>query len=257
MSIVPRIARSLLLGVGLVARLAHGQSVAELIANGDHESAARRPSQSLPLYERAIQADPRNYAALWKASRELVDLGEVERNDDTRSALYKKATDYAKRAIALNGNDPEGHFCLARAIGRTALSVGPRDRVKFGIEVRTEALRTLELAPKHPGALHVMGVWNAEIMRLGGFTRMVAKTFLGGKIFETASWAEAIRYMEASVNVEPQRMVHRLDMARVYRDAGRTADARTAFAAAIASPISDANDDMYRKEAEAELKALK
>ncbi len=76
-----------------------------------------------------------------------------------------------------------------------------------------------------------MGVWNAEVMRLNGFSRMVAKTFLGGKIFGTASWAEAIRYMEASVAVEPTRLVHLLDLARVYRDAGRKQDALATFSA--------------------------
>ncbi|MBL0170755.1 MAG: hypothetical protein IPP90_08505 [Gemmatimonadaceae bacterium] len=233
------------------------QTTAELIDAGDRESAARHSAKALPYYERALQADPRHYMALWKASRELVDLGEVEANADTRTRRYALAVDYAKRAIAVNPNDAEGHFHLSRAIGRTALSVGPRERVKYGIEVRAEALRALEIAPHHPGALHVMGVWNAEIMRLNGFTRMVAKTFLGGKIFDTASWAEATRYMEQSVTVEPNRLVHRLDLARVYRDTNRKADARAAYASAIALPLVDANDDMYKRDAERELAALK
>jgi tetratricopeptide (TPR) repeat protein len=233
------------------------QSTTELIEAGDRENAARHPALALPFFERALQTDPRNYVALWKASRELVDLGEVERNGDTRASLYARAVDYARRAVALEPNDAEGHFHLARGIGRTALSVGPRERVKYGVEVRHEALKALEFAPRHPGALHVMGVWNAEIMRLNGFTRMLAKTFLGGKVFDTASWAEATRYMELSVTVEPTRLVHRLDLARVYRDTGRKADARAAYAAAIALPLLDANDDMYRRDAEREMAAMK
>jgi tetratricopeptide (TPR) repeat protein len=243
--------------LALCARVASAQPSADLVMAGDRESAARRPAQALPLFERAVAADPRNYTALWKASRELVDLGEFEANATTRSGYYSRAMDYAKRAIAVNPNDAEGHFHLARAIGRTALSVGPKERVKFGIEVREQAMRALELAPRHPGALHVMGVWHAEIMRLGGLTRMVAKTFLGGKVFNTASWAEATRFMEASVAVEPLRLVHRLDLARVYRDSGRPSDARAAYQAAIGSPLTDPNDELYRSEATAELAKLR
>ena len=61
-----------------------------------------------------------------------------------------------------------------------------------------------------------MGMWNAEVMRLNGFTRMMAKNFLGGKVFGQASWPEAKRYMEESVANEPDRIVHRVDLAGVY-----------------------------------------
>ena len=128
--------------------------------------------------------------------------------------------------------------------------------MKLGGEVRDLALRTLSIAPHHAGALHVMGVWNAEVMRLNGVTRLIARKWLGGKVLETASWAEAVRYMDLSVAAEPTRLVHRLDQARVYRDVGRKDDARKAYEAAIALPLSDANDDIYKKTAEDELKKL-
>lgn len=202
-------------------------------------------------------AEPSTYMELWQAAAAAVDQGEFEKNAATRSALYAKATGYARRAVALNPGDPEGHFHLSRALGRTALALGPRERVKYGIEVRDEALAALKIAPRHPGALHVMGVWNAEIMRLSGISRAVARAFLGGQVFSTASWSEAVRYLELAVEVEPTRLVHRLDLARIYRDIDRTNDARAAYRAAIAAPASDANDAVYRQQATDELKKLR
>jgi tetratricopeptide (TPR) repeat protein len=232
------------------------QSAEDLIAAGDRESEARRPAQAVELYEKAIALEPNNYKALCNASRDLVDLGEVEKVEKVRNELYARALDYARRAVAVNANGAEGHFHIARSIGRTALTLGPRDRVKFAVEVRAQALRTLELDPQHAGALHIMGVWNAEVMRLNGVTRAIARTFMGGKVMSTASWAEAVRYMDASVASEPNRLVHRLDQARVYRDMGRKDDARKAYEAAIAMPLASANDDVYKRSAEAELKKL-
>ena len=113
------------------------------------------------------------------------------------TALYESAEQYARRAVAANPNDAEGHFQLARAIGRNALTMGARDKMKYAGEVRDEALAALKIDPKHAGALHVMGVWNAEVMRLNGFTRMIAKNLLGGKVFGEASWDNAQRYLEA------------------------------------------------------------
>ncbi|MBL0937275.1 MAG: hypothetical protein IBJ03_00160 [Gemmatimonadaceae bacterium] len=232
-------------------------SPSDLIAQGDRESSARRPAAALSLYERAIQLEATNYAALWKASREAVDLGEFEASESVRTGLYTKATDYARRATAANPSDAEGHFNLSRAIGRTALAVGPKDRIKYAVEVRDQAREALRLDPRHPGALHVLGVWNAEVMRLNGFTRTMARAFLGGKVLDSANWADAQRYLEEAVRIEPSRLVHHLDLARIYRDIGRKDAARTEYQAAIRSPDIDANDDRYRQSAEEELRRLR
>ena len=88
-------------------------------------------------------------------------------------------------------------------------------------------------------------------------SRAVAKAFLGGQVLGSASWSEAIRYLELSVAAEPNRLVHQLDLARVYRDAGRRTEARTAYQAALRAPLQDANDDRYRKSADEELAKLR
>src|SRR4029079_2167014 len=120
----------------------------------------------------------------------------------------------------------EGHFSMARALGKTALSQSPKGRIKYATEIRSQALECLRIEPKHAGCLHVMGMWNAEVMRLNGFTKMIAKNFLGGAIFGTANWNEAKRYMEGSVANEPDRIVHHVDLAGVYKDMGDKAKAR-------------------------------
>jgi len=63
--------------------------------------------------------------------------------------------------------------------------------------------------------------------------------------------------MENSVRIEPHRLVHHLDLARVYRDSGREADARRSYEAALRTAFTDANDYRYRQNAERELTQLK
>lgn len=231
------------------------QSVAELLKAGDRESGARHPAQALTYYERVLTQDSLHLVALWKASRELVDLGEAEKSADRSRQLYERAARYARRAVRVNERDAEAHFQLARAIGRTALSVSPKERLAYALDVRTEAERALALDPRHAGALHILGVWHAEVMRLNGVTKFLAKTFMGAKVLDSASWEEATRMLEQAVALEPQRLVHRLDLARIYRDSGRPNDARTAYKAALSASLIDANDDLYKLEAERELAA--
>ncbi len=232
-------------------------AASEEIAAGKTAFAARQTSKALQHFEAALQLEPRNAEALWRASGSGVDLAEGETDGKKRDAMYAKYTAYARTAVEINPDGAEENFTLARAIGRMALTVGARERVKFGTEVRAHALKALAADAKHPGALHVMGVWNAEIMRLNGFIRLIAKTLLGGAVFSTASWASAEKYLTEAVAIDPTRTVHRLDLARVYHDTGRDAEARAAYEAAIKCPLVDANDEMYKQTAAAELRALK
>ncbi len=233
-----------------VASAAGAQTAADHIALGDKEYVAMNASAALQHYQEAIKLDPKNYEALWKAARSAVDLGSYERDDGKREAWFKEAELDARRAVEANPGDAEGHFHLARALGKNALTQGPRARIKYAKDVRNEALECLKINPRHAGCLHVMGMWNAEVMRLNGFTRAIAKNFLGGKIFDSANWPEARRYMEESVAAEPDRIVHHVDLAGVYRDMGDKAKAKAEWQVVMKLPNTDYNDRHYKAEAD-------
>lgn len=237
--------------------VARAQDGAGHVAMGDRDYASVDVAGSLKHYEAALAADPKNYEALWKAARAAVDLGEAESDAGRRTRLYKDAELYARRAVEVKPDDAEGHFHLARALGKNALTLGKKERVKYAGDVREQALEALKYNPRHAGALHVMGVWNAEVMRLNGFTRMLARNFLGGKVFGSASWKEAVRYMEQAVAVDPDRITHRLDLGEIYVDVGNNAKAREQFEAALRLPATELNDKSYKREAEAALRRVK
>jgi tetratricopeptide (TPR) repeat protein len=233
---------------GLLASPASAQDAAGVIASAERDRAAFNATAALGRYETALAAAPTQYDLLWRAAREATDLGEAATTAAGRTEYYTKGEAYARRAVAANPNGSDGHFMLAVALGRTALSVGSRERVKYAAEIRTEALAAVRIEPTHAGALHVLGVWNAEIMRLNSFTRFAARKFLGGKVFEQASWPEAVRYMEAAVSADPVRITHRLDLAKIYVDAGDKARARTNCEAVARMANTEFNDTRYKQE---------
>jgi Plant specific mitochondrial import receptor subunit TOM20. len=246
--------------VFLLALSAYGtaaaQSASDQVALGDKDYIALNATDALAHYQQALASDPRNFDALWKASRSAVDIGSYSPDNAKQSALFTSAEQYARRAIAINPASPEGHFALARALGKTALAQSPRARVKYATSIRAEALECLKYDATYGGCLHVMGMWNAEVMRLNGFTRMIAKNFLGGQVFGSASWANAVSYMQKSVAADPDRIVHHLDLAGIYRDTGDKTRARAELETVLRLPVTDVNDPHYKEEARAQLGSL-
>jgi tetratricopeptide (TPR) repeat protein len=260
MRVVPFRATIMRVGVGLclgsLPALAQ-EGAGRHLALGDSAHAALDVPAALAHYEAAVAEAPRSYEALCKAARDAVDLGDETTDAKTRAALYKKAGEYARRAVEVNPQDAEGHFHQARALGVAALTMGVRDRVKYATEVRAAGLRALALDPRHPGALHVLGVWNAEVMRLNGFERTIARTFLGGRVFGSASWADAVSHMEAAVAADPDRLTHHLDLARIYRDIGEKAKAREQYETVIRGAPTEYGDARRKREAAKELATIR
>ena len=243
--------------ISCIAAPLAAQTAAEHVALGDREHAARNGAAALRHYETALAADTSAHEVLLRATRTAVDVGEYNPDAKERERLYTLAEQYARRAVAAKGADAESHFELARALGRRALSVSPRERVKYATEVRAHALETLRVNPVHPGALHVMGMWNYNVMKLNGVTRFLARRFLGGQVFDSASWAEAQRFMEESVARDPARLVHHLDLARVYEARGNTDRARAQYELAVRGTPTEYNDRRYQAEAAEELARLR
>lgn len=240
----------------LGATTLRAQSPKEQVALGDRDYSERRVGAAIAHYLSAIAADPKNYDALCKASRAEVDLGEALPKGADQDAAYAAAARHADQAVAANPHHADGHFALARALGKRAMSVGAMERIRYSKIIRSEALESLKYDSLHSGGLHVLGMWNAEVMRLNSVARGFAKTFLGAELFGRASWPEAIRLLEKAVAVNPERIGHHLDLGAIYMDAGYAAKARQQFEWVARAPERDPNDALYKRRAADRMRKL-
>ncbi len=228
------------------------QDVATHIAAGDAARCQRNTAAALGHFREALQLDSLSYEANWKAARELTDSGKLmpEALRKQRDTIYAEALALAQRAVRADSSGADGHYMVSVAIGRVALTKGPRERVRSARVVRDEAMRAIALNPRHDGAMHVMGRWNAEIMRLPGLTKFFAKTFLGASIFNEASWDNAVRYFNEAIGVDSANIYHHLDLAEALVDADRPNDARPHLEEVANLPLAcDAGDPTYKQQA--------
>lgn len=230
------------------------QASADHVALGSAAMQVHDLHTALAHYEAALALDSAGYEANWRAAIALLDEGEQIADSvksPERDSLYADAERLARRAVAADSNGAEGHFALAAAVGRASLTMGKKERIRRARIIRDEALRTLELDPRHDGAYHILGRWNAEIMRLSGLSRFFAKNLLGAGVFREASWEEAVSNMERAVALDPGRLYHRLELAEIYVDRKRYDDARSELAQLAALPDREIMDSVYRREAAA------
>jgi tetratricopeptide (TPR) repeat protein len=233
---------------------AQGTAAAMQVALGDRDFTARDLVSAMKHYEAAVAIDSVNVEALWKAASAAVDLGEF--NDAERQSYYARGEQLARLAVKANPNSADAHFALAKALGRVALSKGKRDKVKYAGVVHDEVKEALRLDQTNAGALHVLGMWNAEIMRLSRIERWAARNLLGGGVLGEANWDNAQGYLERAVAIEPNRITHRLDLAGVYADRGDNAKAREQYEMIARLPVADYNDPRYKEIAAERLRAL-
>lgn len=218
------------------------------IEEGDRLRDLLRPRDALAAYERALAGDPENFQALWKAAREAVHVGMLAPEEPGR--WYLRAEEHARRAVAARPRAVQGHSWLAVALGRRAMEEGVRTRVRLSEAVRDEAMIALELDSLDPVAHHVLGQWHAEVRRLSGFERFVATKIMGGDALERASGEEARSHLERAVHLAPEGLIHRLELARVYRDLGEGDLARQQLQEVIERPALVATDPLHKQEAQ-------
>jgi tetratricopeptide (TPR) repeat protein len=230
------------------------QDAAGHIAAGDAARCQRNSQAALMHFREALALDSLNYEANWKASRELTDIGKLMPDSlkKHRDSVYADGLALAQRAVRADSMGADGHYMVAVAAGRVALTKGPRERVRSANVVRDAALRAIALNPQHDGAMHVMGRWNAEIMRLPGITKFFARTFLGASVFKEASWENAVKYFNDAIQLNPQNIYHHLDLAEALVDADRQTEAPPHLQRVAELPLGcDAGDPTYKQQAAA------
>lgn len=215
---------------------------------GDEAHTALRPHDALEAYEGVLETHPDHYEALWRAAREAVSLGMLA---ESRSGdWFEEAVGYARRAVEARPDGVKGNEWLAIALGQSALDEGPRTRVRLSEEIRSVALRTLELDSLSAAAHHVLGEWNAEIERLSGVTRWAAQRLLGADAFDQASWENARTHLERAVELEPRSLINHLALARVYLDTDEPEAARTQLREVLDRPAVEPTDPLLKQQAQ-------
>jgi tetratricopeptide (TPR) repeat protein len=228
----------------------------KLLAEGDQLSQMLFDSkQALKKYMEALDLAPNEYEILRRISREYVNIADhlPARTDDEKNVqfeFYKKALEYANRAIDANPNGSAGFTRRAIANGRIALfrigweSIGLANRIKADLD------RAIEIDSLNDVAWYVLGRTYLTVSEWPKILRWPVG--LGW-----ANQEDAVSSFEKAVALNPDFIMYRLDCARAYVGLELYPQARTHLIMIALLPTAYQDDDQFRKEAQELLQSIR
>ena len=100
---------------------------------------------SIPLYIKAVQANPNSYEANWKCARANRNYADKAKKNNVEGweaicAKYgKEGLNYGEKAKALEPNKPEGHYYFGLSVGIYSDGVSIITAIKEGLKDKTQA----------------------------------------------------------------------------------------------------------------------
>ena len=124
--------------------------------------------QSYDILFDIVESEPQNARAHYELSKVCFLLGDVAAEKKDKLKLFEEGRDYGKEAIKLDDKSAWAHFWYMVNVGRIGQTKGVLNSLILVPEVEKEINKTLELDPKHTGALDAKAMLFYELPGLLG-----------------------------------------------------------------------------------------
>ena len=231
------------------------QSADELIKSGDGCYAKLQAANALRFYLPAEKLEPNNERLLVHISREYRHLMSDATKPEEKRRLGGIAVDYAKRAVALGPNDPDAYLAVAISYGRLQPLEGNWDKIQASRVIKEAAEKVIKLDPRSDLGWHVLGRWHQGLADISAAKRALAQVIYGETLPES-TYQEAAKCFEKAIALNPNRLMHYIELGRAYGQMGRTEEARRLITKGLAMPDTEKDDPETKREGQEALAKL-
>lgn len=231
------------------------ESADDLIKKGDVFAAKFEAGEALKDYLAAEKLEPKNVRLLVRISREYRHMMSDASKTEEKVRLGRVAVEYAKRAAALGPNDPEAQLAVAITYGKLQPLDSMKEKLETSRIIKSEADKALKLDPGSDLAWHVLGRWNMGFAEIGGVKRKLAEVIYG--TLPATTYQDAAKCFEKAIELKPDRLMHYIELGRVYSQMGRTEDARRVITQGLAMRETEKDDPETKRLGQVELSKLR
>ena len=232
------------------------QSADELIKNGDGCYAKLQAANALRFYLPAEKLEPNNERLLVHISREYRHLMSDATKSEEKRKLAGIAVEYAKRAVALGPNDADAQLAVAISYGKLQPLEGNWDKIEASRIIKDAADKAIKLDPHSDLGWHVLGRWHQGLADVSAARRALAQVIYG-EVLPQSTYEEAAKCFQKAIELNPNRLMHYIELGRVYAHMGRTEDARRLITKGLSMQDTEKDDPETKQHGREELAKLR
>lgn len=240
--------------LALVCGAARAETAAALIAKGDACDERLQANEALQFFLPAEKLEPNNAELLVRIARQYRHLMSDTSSKKEKLRLGHISLGFAQRAATLAPNNAEAQLSPAISYGKMLPSMGSKEQVDASPRIKEAVDRTLKLNPKNDTAWHILGRWNRVLADMNPLKRMLAGALYGNLPVTTNEAAE--KCLLKAIATNPNRLMHYIELGRIYSAMGRKEDARKFIEKGLSMPNKEKDDPEMRTIGQELLKKL-
>ena len=226
--------------VFLVAKPLPAESADALVEEGAVFDRKLDAKEALSFYLLAEKLEPHNPHILIPIARQYRHLMADASTKEEKLRLGYVAMNYSKRAGACGPHDAEAQLDLAITLGKMLPYMSAKEQVDASPRIKESVDKALALNPSNDTAWHILGRWNRVLAEVNKIKRAFAGMLYGG--LPTGTLPDAAHAMQKAIGLNPNRLMHYIELGRIYADMGRKDDARLYINKGLAMPNSEKDD---------------
>lgn len=216
------------------------ESAEDLVEKGKVFERKFEAKEALPLYLAAEKLEPQNCHILVRIARQYRYLMTDAAARDEKLRLGHLALDYSVRAAAAGPEDCDAQLATAITLGEMLPYLPTKEQIAASPRIKQSADKALQLDPNNDTAWHILGRWNRVLADVNTVKRALAYVLYGG--LPKGSIEEAERNMKKAIELNPNRLMHYIELGRIYAQMGRKDDARQFINKGLAMPDAEKDD---------------
>ena len=218
----------------------HAESVDDLLKKGAVFDQRFEADEALKYFLAAEKLDPKNPRPLVAIARQYRYLMADAAAKEEKLRLGRIALTYSQRAAALAPNDAEAQLAVGITYGKLLPFLGSKEQVDASPRIKKSVDATLRIDPRNDTAWHILGRWHRVLADVSGLKRMLAGAIYGS--LPKGSNEAAASALEKAIALNPNRLMHYIELGRIYSQMGRTDEARKFLTKGLSLPNQEKDD---------------